>query len=59
MPRATYRPRRRLDQWEILGETWWWFVLVQVPLIASWAGYFSERKAERMRKARNLPRPTE
>lgn len=46
-------------QWEILGRTWWMFLLIQIPLLAGWAGYFSERKAERLRKARNLPRPVQ
>ena len=46
-------------QWEILGEIWWMFLLVQIPLIAGWAGYFAECKAERLRRARNLPRPIE
>lgn len=47
------------DQWEILGEIWWMYLLVLYPLLAGWAGYFSERKAEKLRKARNLPRPVE
>ena len=46
-------------QWEILGRTWWMFLVIQIPLIAGWAGYFKERKAEKLRKARNLPRPVE
>ena len=47
------------DQWEIMGEIWWMFLVILFPLIASWSGYFSERKAEKLRKARNLPRPVE
>lgn len=45
------------DQWHIMGEIWWMYVLVLYPLFAGWAGYFKERKAEKLRKARNLPRP--
>lgn len=45
------------DQWNIMGEIWWMYVLVLYPLFAGWAGYFKERKAEMLRKARNLPRP--
>lgn len=47
------------DQWEILGEIWWMYLLVLIPLLAGWSGYFKERKAEKLRKARNLPRPVE
>lgn len=47
------------DQWEILGEIWWMYLVILYPLIAGWASYFSERKAEKLRKARNLPRPVE
>lgn len=47
------------DQWGILGEIWWMYLLILYPLTAGWAGYFSERKAERLRRARNLPRPVE
>jgi hypothetical protein len=46
-------------QWEILGRTWWMFLLIQIPLIAAWTGYFKERNAEKLRRARNLPRPVE
>ena len=46
-------------QWHIMGEIWWMFVLVLYPPFAGWAGYFTERKAEKLRKARNLPRPVE
>jgi hypothetical protein len=47
------------DQWAILGRTWWMFLLIQIPLFAAWGGYFKERKAEKLRRARNLPRPVE
>lgn len=43
--------------WEILGRTWWMFLLIQIPLLAGWTGYFAERKAEKLRMARHLPRP--
>lgn len=46
-------------QWDILGRIWWMYLLVLYPLGAGWGGYFSERKAEKLRKARNLPRPVE
>ena len=46
-------------QWDILGRTWWMFLVIQIPLIAGWAGYLKERKAEKLRKARSLPRPIE
>ncbi|UUL77555.1 hypothetical protein NG819_09190 [Pseudarthrobacter sp. Fe7] len=46
-------------QWDILGRTWWMFLLIQIPLIAGWAGYFKERRDEKLRLARNLPRPVE
>jgi hypothetical protein len=47
------------DQWHIFGEVWWWYVVVLYPLSAAWASYFSERKAEKLRRARNLSRPVE
>lgn len=47
------------DQWGILGEIWWMYLLVLYPLFAGWAGFFKERKAEKLRRARNLPRPVE
>ena len=47
------------DQWGILGEIWWMYLLVLYPLFAGWSGYFRERKAEKLRCARNLPRPVE
>lgn len=47
------------DQWEILSRTWWMYLLVLYPLFAGWAGFFKERKAEKLRRARNLPRPVE
>ncbi len=47
------------DQWHIMGEMWWMYLLVLYPLFAGWAGYFKERKAEKLRRARNLPRPVD
>jgi hypothetical protein len=47
------------DQWHILGEVWWMYLLVMYPLFAGWSGYFRERRAEKLRKARNLPRPVD
>lgn len=46
-------------QWHILGETWWMFLLILIPLFAGWSGYFRERRAEKLRKARSLPRPVD
>lgn len=43
--------------WEILAETWWVFIVgIFVPW-ACWSYFFKERKAEKLRQARNLPRP--
>ena len=47
------------DQWHILGEIWWMYLLILFPLFAGWSSYFKERKAEKLRKSRNLPRPVE
>ncbi|WP_461189107.1 hypothetical protein [Arthrobacter sp. Z4-13] len=47
------------DQWDILGRTWWMFLIILYPLFAGWTGYFKERKAEKLRSARNLSRPVE
>jgi hypothetical protein len=47
------------DQWHILGEIWWMYLVVLYPLLAGWAGYFTERRAEKLRNARNLSRPVE
>ena len=47
------------DQWHILGEVWWVFPACLFPFLAAWAGYFKERRAEKLRKARNLPRPVD
>jgi hypothetical protein len=45
--------------WEILAETWWVLVAgVFVPW-AFWSYYLRERRAEKLRQARNLPRPVE
>ena len=34
-------------------------MLYGVVQVAGWAGFFTERKAEKLRRARNLPRPIE
>jgi hypothetical protein len=47
------------DAWDIAGEVWWVFPACIFPFVAAWASYLSERKAEKLRKARNLPRPVE
>ena len=47
------------DQWHILAEVWWVFPACLFPFLAAWAGYFKERKAEKLRKSRNLPRPVD
>ncbi|WP_157365181.1 hypothetical protein [Arthrobacter sp. QXT-31] len=47
------------DQWHILGEVWWVFPACLFPFLAAWASYLKERKAEKLRKARNLPRPVD
>jgi hypothetical protein len=47
------------DQWDILGRTWWMFLLILIPLLGGWAGYFKERRAQKLRKARDLARPVE
>jgi hypothetical protein len=47
------------DQWHILGEVWWVFPATLFPFSAAWAGFFKERKAEKLRQARNLPRPAD
>jgi hypothetical protein len=47
------------DQWHILGSVWWVFPACLFPFMAAWAGYLSERKAEKLRSARNLSRPVE
>lgn len=46
-------------QSQILGEVWWVFPATLFPFLAAWACYLKERKAERLRKAKNLPRPVE
>lgn len=45
------------DAWDIAGEVWWVFPACIFPFLAAWYNYFKERKAEKLRKARNLPRP--
>lgn len=47
------------NQWHILGSVWWVFPACLFPFLAAWAGYLSERKAEKLRSARNLSRPVE
>jgi hypothetical protein len=47
------------EQWHILGEIWWVFPACTFPFAVAWASYFKERKAEKLRRARNLPRPVE
>lgn len=47
------------DQWHILGSVWWVFPACLFPFLAAWAGYFTERKAEKLRSGRNLSRPVE
>lgn len=49
----------RQDAWHIAGEVWWVFPACIFPFTAAWFNYFKERKAEKLRKARNLPRPIE
>lgn len=45
--------------WEILAETWWVLIVgIFVPWVC-WSYYLQERRAEKLRKARNLPRPVE
>ena len=45
--------------WGILGEVWWVVpVGILVPL-AAWSAYAKERRAEKLRRARNLPRPVD
>lgn len=45
------------NAWDIAGRTWWVFPACIFPFIVAWASYFKERKAEKLRKARNVPRP--
>jgi hypothetical protein len=35
------------------------FLLILIPLLGGWAGYFKERRAQKLRKARDLARPVE
>ena len=45
--------------WEILAETWWVLIVgIFVPWVC-WSYYLRERRAEKLRTARNLPRPVE
>lgn len=45
--------------WHILGEVWWVFPACLFPFAAAWSYYLKERRAEKLRKVRNLPRPVE
>ncbi|MEO3934168.1 hypothetical protein WMO79_15330 [Micrococcaceae bacterium Sec7.4] len=47
------------DAWDIAGRVWWVFPACIYPFVFAWASYFLERKAEKLRTARNLPRPVE
>jgi hypothetical protein len=47
------------DAWDIAGEVWWVFPACIFPFAAAWYSYFKERNAEKLRTARNLPRPSE
>ncbi|WP_197515724.1 hypothetical protein [Arthrobacter sp. U41] len=45
--------------WEILAETWWVLIVgIFVPWVC-WSYYLQERRAEKLRAARKLPRPVE
>jgi len=42
--------------WEILAETWWVLIVgIFVPWVC-WSYYLQERRAQKLRDARNLPR---
>ncbi|WP_120523189.1 hypothetical protein [Arthrobacter celericrescens] len=45
--------------WEILGEVWWVVPAGIFVPVAAWYGYLKERRAEKLRKVRNLPRPVD
>lgn len=45
--------------WHMLGEVWWVFPACIYPFTFAWMSYLKERRAERLRKARNLSRPIE
>lgn len=45
--------------WHIFGSVWWVFPACIYPFTFAWASYFKERRAEKLRKARNLARPVE
>ena len=47
----------RQNAWNIAGEVWWVFPACIFPFVAAWYSYAKELKAEKLRKARNLPRP--
>ena len=42
--------------WHIFGKVWWVFPARIFPFVAAWVNYFTERRAERLRKVRNLYR---
>ncbi|WP_326967777.1 hypothetical protein [Arthrobacter sp. CG_A4] len=45
--------------WEMLGDIWWTIpVGILVPLVA-WTSFAKERRAGKLRRTRNLPRPVE
>jgi hypothetical protein len=47
------------NAWDIAGRTWWVFPACIFPFTVAWASYFKERKAEKLGRARGLPRPVE
>lgn len=47
----------RQDAWDIAGEVWWVFPACIFPFVAAWYSYAKERRAEKLRHARNLARP--
>ena len=47
------------DAWDIAGRVWWVFPACIYPFVFAWASYFKERKAVKLRMARNLPRPVQ
>jgi hypothetical protein len=47
------------NAWDIAGRVWWVFPACIYPFVVAWSSYVSERRAEKVRRARNLPRPVE
>jgi hypothetical protein len=45
--------------WNILGEVWWVVPVGIIVPLAAWSAFAKERRAEKLRKARNLSRPVE